>query len=291
MPPRRNREPSAALAGLPRGPVPITTGTAELVPVPGRPTAVTLLVNGAPSSCVDLVDPGYLDFEYHQQMAAVVSELPPGPLDAVHLGAGACSLPRWLDAQRPGSRQLALDVDAVLVDRVRAWFDLPRAPRLRLRAAEAREALTTRRDASADLVVRDVFAGDATPAALLTRELVAEVRRVLRPRGLYLVNCADKPPLALARAEVATLAAELGPVAVIAEPAVLRGRRYANLVLVAGGALADLDLARLERRLRSLPVPVRLLRPDEALAFAGAARPLLDAGMRQGRAPEDAALS
>ncbi len=261
---------------LPTGPVPITTGTAELVVSPDRPELVTLLVNGVPSSCVDLADPTYLDFEYHQQMASVVDAMPDGPLDAVHLGAGACSLPRWLDTARPGSRQLAVDVDDALVDLVRQWFDLPRAPRLRLRAQEARAALGTRRDATADLVVRDVFAGDATPGALVTREMAAQVRRVLRPGGVYLVNCADRPPLAMARAEVATLAAELGPVAVVAEPGVLRGRRYANLVLVAGGGLAAMDLTRLARRLRTLPVPARLLPPDEAIAFAGRAGPLVD---------------
>lgn len=276
---------------LPRGPVPISTGTAELVSTPDRPELVTLMVNGVPSSCLDLTDPTYLEFEYHQQMAAVIAGLPAGPLAAVHLGAGACSLPRWLDATRPGSRQLAVDVDAELMDLVRRWFDLPRSPRLRLRAADARQALGTLRDASADLVVRDVFDHDLTPPALTTREVAAEVRRVLRPGGLYLVNCADRPPLTAARAEVATVAAELGRVLVIAEPGVLRGRRYGNVVLAAGAT--PTDLARLDRALRSLPVPARLLDPDEAVAFAGSARPLTDAdpspGTRRGRAHRDAA--
>ncbi|MCV2393435.1 fused MFS/spermidine synthase, partial [Actinotalea sp. M2MS4P-6] len=272
-------------ADLPHGPVSIATGTAELVAAPERPALVTLMVNGVPSSCLDLEHAEHLEFEYHQQMAAVIDGLPPGPLAAVHLGAGACSLPRWLDAVRPGSRQLAVDVDAVLVERVRQWFDLPRSPRLRLRAADAREALTTLRDQSADVVVRDVFAGDTTPADLVTREVANEVRRVLRPSGLYLVNCADRPPLTTARAEVATLAAELGAVLVVAEPAVLRGRRYANVVLVAGGGTSMIDLAGLGRRLRALAVPARLLDPDEAADFSRSARPLTDAGVRRGGAP------
>lgn len=272
----RHRRPDADRrpARLPAGPVTIATGTARLVVDPDSPTVVTLLVNGVPSSCLDLDDPSYLEFEYHQQMAAVIDRLAPGPLRALHLGAGACTLARWLDDARPGSRQLAVDVDAVLVDLVREWFALPRSPALRLRVAEAGDALSSLPDGGWDVVVRDVFDGEVTPAPLTTLGAAEQVRRVLRPGGLYLVNCVDRPPLALARAEAATLAATLGPVLVIAEPGVLRGRRYGNVVLAAGRD--DLDLAALGRALRTLPVPARLLDPDDVAEFARSASPIED---------------
>lgn len=257
----------------------ITTGTAEVRPDRENPRSVTLLVNGVPSSHLDLDDPTWLEFEYMQQMAVVIDQLPPGPLDAIHLGAGACALPRWLDAVRPGSRQLAVDLDPVLLDLVRQWFDLPRSPRLRLRAQDARAALTGLPGESADVIVRDVFAGDETPAHVCTVEFLAEVARVLRPGGVYLANCADKPPLSRARAEVATARAVLADVALVAEPGQLKGRRYGNLV-VAGtrslGAGPDLDGPVLSRMLRSLPVPVRLLHGGELQAFAGGAQVLRD---------------
>jgi spermidine synthase len=253
--------------------VPIGTGTAELQVAIDQPDLVTLMINGVPSSCVDLADPRHLEFEYHQQMAAVVDSMPPGPLTALHLGAGACTLPRWLDATRPGSRQVAVDIDEVLVRLVREWFALPRSPALRLRVGDARATLAAAPDASVDLVVRDVFADDRTPPSVTTRGAAAEVRRVLRPGGLYLANCADRPPLSLARAEVATLREVLDDVMVVAEPGVMRGRRYGNLVLVAGGTL---DVAALARALRCLPVPARLLEPDEAATFARGARAIED---------------
>src|SRR5690606_26480970 len=109
------RRPSAPLEDLPTGPVPIRTGTAELVPEPGNPRVLTVLVNGVPSSHLDLDDPTWLEFEYMQQMAAVIELLPAGPLDAVHLGAAACTMPRWVEATRPGSRQLAVDHDGELL--------------------------------------------------------------------------------------------------------------------------------------------------------------------------------
>lgn len=273
---RRPRRPGST--ELPQDEVPVSTGTVRLQREPGT-DQVTVYLNGVPSSGIDLADPSWLEFEYMQQIAALVDALPAGPLDALHLGAAACALPRWLEAVRPGSRQLAVDVDAELVRLVREWFDLPRAPRLRLRVQDAREAVTSLPDSSVDVVVRDAFAGSSTPPELTTVEFVREVARVLRPGGLYVANCADRPPLTLAKAEVATLRTVMADVALVAEATVLRGRRYGNVVLAATrepSAGPDLDDAALARALRSLPVPTRLLHGPELVAFAAGASPRAD---------------
>lgn len=277
--PRRARRARADDVGTwPVGPVATTTGTVELQVDPDDPRAATVLVNGVPSSYVALDDPARLAFEYMQVMAAVVARMPTGPVRALHLGAAGCSLARWLDHARPGSRQVAVDVDDRLLVLVREWFDLPRSPALRLRAGEAGAVLAGQRDAAWDVVVRDVFAGDVTPAHLTTRGFAGEVRRTLAPGGLLLVNCADRPPLRTARAEAATLATAFERVALVAEPGVLRGRRYGNVVLAATGpAGPDLADPGLARALRSLPVPTRLLAGDELTAFVAGARPLEDA--------------
>ena len=258
--------------------MPIATGTAEVQRSPDDPDAVTLLVNGVPSSHLDLADPERLDFEYMQQMAAVLDHLPAGdgPVRLVHLGAAGCAMARWAHARFPGARQVAVDLDGELVRLVRTWFDLPRSPALRLRAGEARAELATLPDASADGVVRDVFAGDRTPAHLTTEEFVRDAARVLRPGGVYLANCADRPPLALARAEAATAAAVFRHVAVIAEPALLKGRRYGNIVVVGTDDPDQQGGAGLARDLRSLPVPARLVGDGELAAFVGRAAPIRD---------------
>ncbi|WP_338403865.1 fused MFS/spermidine synthase [Cellulosimicrobium arenosum] len=276
-----------------------TTGTARVERDRDRPESVTLYVNGVPSSHLDLTDPGFLAFEYMQQMAAVIDQLPPGPLRVLHLGAGGCTLARWVEHTRPGSRQVGVDVDEQLLVLVRGWFDLPRSPRLRLRSGEAGEVLGTLAPAAFDVVVRDVFAGDTTPDHLVSQDAGRSVRRVLRPGGTYLVNCADRPPLHRARGEVATLRATVaatettdGPdvedprdaadrVALVAEPAQLKGRRYGNVVLVAvrpGGAtgddaVPDLGAPSLARALRSLPLPARILTGSELSSFVGSTGP------------------
>src|SRR5690606_3433057 len=160
-------------------------------------------------------------------MAAFVALLPSGPLRVLHLGAAGSAFARHVEHERPGSRQLGVDLDARLLELVREWFALPRAPLLRLRADDAGRSLASARDQSYDLVVRDVFAGDRTPAHLVGTGFAAQAHRVLRPGGVLLVNCADKPPLATARREVASLAAAFGPdaatsgrLAAVAEPAI-----------------------------------------------------------------------
>ncbi|MFD7311978.1 spermidine synthase [Promicromonospora sp. NPDC059942] len=226
--------------------MPISTGTAEVVRDPDFPQRVTLHVNGVPSSSLDLADPGFLDFEYMQQMAAFVALLPPGPLRVLHLGAAGSAFARHVEHERPGSRQLGVDLDPRLLELVREWFALPRSPLLRLRADDAGRALAAARDASYDVVVRDVFAGDRTPEHLVGTGFAAQAHRVLRPGGVLLVNCADRPPLTTARREVASLAEAFGPdaaaqgrLAAVAEPAILKGRRYGNLVLAAVRGLPE----------------------------------------------------
>ena len=255
---------------------PISTGEAELVADHSDPARWTLLVNGVPSSPVQLDDPTLLEFEYLRWMADVVDLAWPerAPLGVVHLGAAACALPRYVEATRPGSSQVAVELDGELARLVRTWLALPRSPRLRIQVADAREGLARRRDASADAVVRDVFAGDMTPDHLTTSEFVADAARVLAGDGVYLANVADSPPLDMLRAELATLQHVFAHTALVAETAMLRGRRYANAVLV--GSRRPLPLAELGRRVSSGAVAARLVQGSRLAHLAAAARPRHD---------------
>ena len=67
-------------------------------------TAKQVVVDGTPQSHVDLDDPTHLAFEYVRRIGHAVDLLPEGPVTALHLGAGALTLPRYVEATRPGSR-------------------------------------------------------------------------------------------------------------------------------------------------------------------------------------------
>ncbi|MDH6626614.1 spermidine synthase [Streptomyces sp. LBL] len=265
-------------------------GLAELIPDRDRARAWTLLVDGAPQSHVDLDDPAYLSFEYQRRLGHVIDLIAPSgrPVHAVHLGGGALTLARYVAATRPRSTQQVVERDAALVQLVRR--ELPLAPnaRIRVRSADAREGLAKVPDGWADLVIADVFGGARTPAHLTSTEFLDEVRRALKPGGCYAANLADGPPLAHLRGQIATAAARFPELALVADPTVLRGKRFGNAVLVACDH--PLPLAELTRRAASDPHPGRVEHGKQLTDFTGGAVPVTDAGAVASPAPPPSAF-
>ncbi|MFJ3227080.1 spermidine synthase [Streptomyces sp. NPDC086783] len=264
---------------------PVDGGLAELLPDPDRARAWTLLVDGAPQSHVDLDDPSYLSFEYQRRLGHVIDLVaPPGrPVHAVHLGGGAFTLARYAAATRPRSTQQVVERDAALVQLVRRELPLDPNARIRVRSTDAREGLGKVPDGWADLVIADVFSGARTPAHLTSVEFLTEVRRVLRDTGQYAANLADGPPLAHLRGQIATAASVFPELALVADPTVLRGRRFGNAVLVASAH--PLPVAELTRRAASDPHPGRVEHGRTLADFTGGAVPVTDASAVASPAP------
>ncbi|WP_157996056.1 spermidine synthase [Thermomonospora amylolytica] len=255
-------------------------GRAELRRDPDRADGWLLTIEGVPQSYVDLADPTHLSFEYMRLMGDVVDCVrPPGePIDAVHVGGGACTLPRYVAATRPGSRQIVLEPDAALLDLVRARLPLRSVRGLRVRVTDGRSGVAALPDACDDLVVLDAFADATVPGDLVTEEFARDVRRVLRPGGVYLANIADGRGLEFARRMVATLRGVFGHTLLLAEPGVLRGRRFGNLILAASDA--ELPDAELTRRAAGGAVRARCMGSDALAGFSAGAAPLRGGDVR-----------
>ncbi|TNY35834.1 spermidine synthase [Thermomonospora catenispora] len=249
-------------------------GRVELRPDPHRAGGWLLTLDGVPQSYVDLADPTHLSFEYMRLMGDVVDCVrPPGqPIDAVHIGGGACTLPRYVAATRPGSRQIVLEPDAVLLDLVRTRLPLRTVRGLRVRVTDGRSGVAALPDACDDLVVLDAFADTTVPKDLVTEEFTREVRRVLRPEGVYLANIADGRGLEFARRMVATLRGVFAHTLLLADPGVLRGRRFGNLVLAASDA--ELPDAELTRRAAGGAIRARCMDSDALAGFSAGVAPL-----------------
>lgn len=237
-------------------------------------------VDGTPQSHVDLDDPGHLHFEYVARMGAVIDRLrmPGQPLTAIHLGAGALTLPRYVEHTRPGSRQQVIELEQPLVDLVRARLPLPRGAQVRVRIGDARDVagrLPAGLQGTADLVVSDVFAGAQTPAHLTTVEYFRILGGLLAPDGVLLVNVADGAGLAFARREVATVREVLPEVIVLAEVQTLKGRRFGNLVIAA--SLSPLPVEWLPRLMAAGPHPAKVAQGAELDEFVRGARVATDA--------------
>ena len=256
----------------------VAGGEATLVPDPDLAEGWMLLIEGTQQSHVDLADPTRLVFEYMRRIGHVIDLLPPGPLQVVHLGGGAMALARYASATRPRTRNLVIEHDAALVELVRAELPWPRDYQIRVRTSDARTALESLADQSCDLLILDVFANAQTPGNLTSVEAFVHARRVLRGAGTFVANIADENPLTYARRYVAGVRATFDRVVVAAEPAVLRGRRFGNLIVIAQSPWAQpLDLAALTRRSAGDPWPARVLHGADLDAFAGDHQPYPDA--------------
>lgn len=243
-------------------------------------TGYELDVDGTPQSHVDLDDPTHLHFEYVSRIGAVIDRLrmPGQPLTAIHLGAGALTIPRYVEATRPGSRQQVIELEQPLVDLVREHLPLPRNASIRVRIGDARAVLSklpAGLTGAADLLVSDVYAGAQTPAHLTSTEFYREAARLLAPDGVLLVNVADGAGLAFARRQVATMREVLDHVIVLAEVQVLKGRRFGNLVVAASAS--PLPVEWLPRLMAAGPHPAKVAQGPEIEEFVRGARPATDA--------------
>ncbi|MFC6084268.1 spermidine synthase [Sphaerisporangium aureirubrum] len=256
------------------GRYPVTQGEVELLRDLDRPGGWLLTMSGVPQSYVDLDDPTYLDFEYVRLMADVIDSLQEGPLDAVHVGGGACTLPRYIAATRPGSRHIVIEPDAALVELVRDQLRLSSVPRLKVRVTGGRSGAAGLRDASADLILLDAFTGATIPVELVTAEYMADLTRVLKSSGTLLINIADGKGLGFARRMAATVRGTFRHVALLAEPGVLRGRRFGNLIVVASPA--PLPVAVLARKAAGGLTQSRYVGENDLVNFIAGASPIRD---------------
>jgi spermidine synthase len=282
-------EPAPPDAGAPEA-----GGVVELLNDLERPETWTLLIDGILQSEVDLADPRRLEIEYMRRLGHLADLAAPAgmPLDVLHLGGGALTLARYVEATRPGSRQLAVESSATVAALVSRRLPVAKAGLARhsraepgrarpgtgeigVLVADARAALERLPAGSFDVLVADVFAGAQTPAHLTSVEFTVAGAKALRPTGLYAVNVGDGPPLAHARGRVAAVRSVFAHVCVLAEPAVLRGRRFGNLVVVASER--ELPVSGLIRRIAADPFPARLVEGAALDRFVAGCAPIVDA--------------
>ncbi|WKY51226.1 spermidine synthase [Nocardia seriolae] len=177
-----------------RVPVPgareVRFGKAELLADADRPGNWLLTVDGVDQSYVDLDDPTYLELEYVRYMGHVVDSLEPSgaPLEAVHVGGGGGTFPRYLSAVRPGSRSLVIEADTALAEFVDEQLGLRSVPGVELRLGDGLTEIGTLPTASVDLVVADAFEGVRMAEGITGAGFAAQVARVLRSDGIFLLN-------------------------------------------------------------------------------------------------------
>ena len=174
---------------------------------------------------VDVDDPRFFGFPYVQRIADLTDVFRPKgrPIDALHIGGGGFSIPRYVAASRPRSTNVVLELDPDVVELAKERLALRTGPRMQVRIGDARVTVRDLPDHSYDLATGDAFAGVSIPWHLTTREALEDVRRTLRANGIYAMNLIDHPPLDFLRAEARTLEDVFRHVGLVSHPSFQRG--------------------------------------------------------------------
>ena len=229
--------------------------------------ALVLAVNGVTQSHVSPLAPTLLFFDYVRRMGNIIdaAATPREPLTVVHLGGGGVSLPRYVAATRPGSRQFVVEAELGLTEFVLDAAPLPVGANVEFVIADALvglRSLAPRLAGAASVIVCDVYAGLSTPAHLRTADFYAEVRELaLAPEGIIVVNVADEADLESTRSQLRALNAAVAHVAVIGPQGLLSGRETGNAVLIGSASPRFLD--RLPGILAAGPHPAASRTPRE----------------------------
>ncbi|HEY6532866.1 MAG TPA: fused MFS/spermidine synthase [Acidimicrobiales bacterium] len=243
---------------------------------PDRDSGRVLWLDTLRHSYVDVDDPTHLEFAYIELFAAALDARHPGPepLDVLHVGGGALTMPRYLEATRAGTRSEVLEIDGQLADLVLDRLPVDEGVDLELRVGDARLLIDDVADGSQDVVYGDAFGGLAAPWHLTTREFVTDVTRVLRPGGIYVANLIDRSPMRFTRAEARTFADVFGHVVVIAPTTLLEGDGTANVVVI--GSDAPFPLDELRRAVTAVAPGYRVVAGGELVELIGDAPVLTD---------------
>ncbi len=224
---------------------------AKLMESKRRPGRFELSVDGIPQSVVSMTEPTSLEYAYIQHIARAIDAAaePGAPLFTVHLGAGALTLARYVEATRAGSPQLAVEFEPALYAAVIAALPLPPGADLRVIFGDARAvadaALPGERGPSApsspspavdaaatgstavdtDWVDARFTVVDLWDAAVIRHRVASQefYRRVAARSasdGIVAVNLLDGHPFEYSRRQAATLSSVFDHIAVVldAEP-------------------------------------------------------------------------
>lgn len=197
-----------------------------------RDGVILLLEDGQIHSAFDPRAPDRLVFPYLELFAAVVAAAAgPRPGRALVIGLGGGAFSRWLLGR--GYEVHGVDINRSAVRLARRYLALD--PRIVVHIDDGRRFLD-RAEPSWDLIVLDASSEDYIPPQLLSVECFAQVRRLLAPPGLVLMNSWTRAPRA--DDELATF----GYVFEHCASLVRRGSAWENRVLVGSPRPLELTL-------------------------------------------------
>lgn len=262
---------------------------AKLVQSRKRPGRYELSVDGIPQSVVSMTEPTELEYDYTRHIARAMDAAaePGAPLFTVHLGAGALTLARYVEATRAGSPQLVVEFEPALYEAVIAALPLPAGADLRVIFGDARavaDAELPDEWTDARFTVVDLWDAAVIRHRVASQEFYRRVAARSAADGVVAVNLLDGHPFEYSRRQAATLRSVFDHVAVVldAEPNDDEGP-LGNVVVFASDEPLDVVTA---PDLLGAPRP-HMLHDDSLTSWIADARIMTDADGTDSPDPDD----
>ncbi len=164
--------------------------------IEGR-TIHELLLDRLVHSYSDIDDPTYLVYGYERTYVGAIGQLVARnpDLDALFIGGGGYTFPRYLEATLPESHLVVVEIDPEVTQAAHRWLGLDADTRIETHNLDARNFLARWcPPESFDVIFGDAFNDYSVPYHLTTLEFARLVDRALRDDGLYVANIVDGGP-------------------------------------------------------------------------------------------------
>jgi spermidine synthase/Tfp pilus assembly protein PilF len=166
-----------------------------------EPHIRTLKLDTLVHTTVDLLNPLNLRYEYEQVYETVLNHRYPAkqPLRSLTIGGGGYAFPHYLEVTRPGSHVEVAEIDPAVTEAAFEVLGLPRETNIEIHNEDARnrieDLLNMKEDNQAfepfDCIFGDSFNDYTVPYHLTTLEFTQDIHSLLKPDGIYLLNCID----------------------------------------------------------------------------------------------------
>jgi spermidine synthase len=154
----------------------------------------SLVLDHLVHSYTDLNDPLYLEYEYIRIYEEVVrwQARKRKPIKALFLGGGGYTFPRFIEAKYPKAKIDVVEIDPEITRVVQDYLGVSKDSRIRSFNEDGRWfVMNCKEQGSYDFIIGDAFNDLSIPYHLTTKEFAMQLKRLLKPDGLLLVNVID----------------------------------------------------------------------------------------------------
>jgi spermidine synthase len=153
-----------------------------------------LILDNLIHSINDVNDPAFLDYDYIRIYEEVVSwqMKQRSSIDALFIGGGGYTFPRYMEANYPGARIDVVEIDPEVTRVVYEYLGLPRSTTIRSFNEDGRWFVMNSKDKGRyDFIFGDAFNDLSIPYHLTTKEFAQQMKELLKPDGLLIANLID----------------------------------------------------------------------------------------------------